>query len=276
MQPRAAMPSVSILCFGMLFVLLAFAASPVPAQIVECRGVQTERGLKVLVDDFRPAGGAAASPDFMERLAAVMELNRIQLSAESGRTLKVLRCHKRFPSDASDFDPDFVRQLDGRDVILEFWGVLSTRADAQGRRVDEVIVRYVLIPLRQTELQSSQSPPGVYLVRLRAEPGAVSDLIDLFDQSLELSAFTALAIGLKAASSVPPDYDAATQNFCKAQTLLAESVKKDPKVSHGALVQHVTSLAAETVQKARRDTNYAGGWRLVSDEVAKSPCQRPR
>lgn len=252
---------------------LLVSALPGSADLRECRGVATA-GYKVLLDDIPPLG-AEPPPAELKRFMKELEfkvsttLEQLGLEAGPGIRLVVVRCENRQPEGEGDFSKRLVDGLNAQDVVLELWGNTNGGTDEQGKRYHEAFIGYALIPVRFYEFDSGD-PAGVYTVRHRKEVTAsTGEVLDLFAQATELSAYAAIGVGTK--SMKVHDYDRALQYLCKSELLLKQAGTA-PGASQGSLLNYVRRLAVETVAKARQDPTYTGAIKLLSTPQASAPC----
>lgn len=262
-KPVIILATVGFLCF----------APSLPAQMRDCEGIRTERGNKVLLDDITYAAIDRPSADepfpSMERLEYKLHSNIEQLRVESGTMIKILRCSGRRPQNENVFDRSLIEQLDNKDVVLEIWGKIA-QSKEHGVRVHNAFLRYVLIPIRYSELTSG-GPSGIYRIEYPMKTTEKADeVLNLFDQAVEMKAYVAIGVGIN--SFKVQKYDLALKNLCIGQGLLSQQTTRRPDFDPKGLIEYIRDQAVKVIQKARNDSSYKGAIKLLSDQLAANPC----
>lgn len=247
---------------------IAGAAS---AQIVECRGVATERGPKVLLDDIAYVGSGPAPALLMKKVDFKVRTALEAAGLEAAAPV-VVPCVNRKPRGAGDFDRGIVERLDDSDALVEVWGVIAQTAGAGGN-VHDVSLSYLLVPARRIELDAGR-PRGVYETLFSTAPGSsIDDVLRVFDQSEELKAYIEIGTGLKAARSGRHEE---TQRFlCRGVLRLWPAGAAPRNLEHRALLEFALATATDAVQKARADPRYDGPLKLLTAQQAALACGRP-
>ena len=249
------------------------------AALVECPPISATQGSKVVVDEVRPAAGAAAPLSAFEerRLQNAIHQQIGQLSAERPAEVQAVICRQRWPEGPDEFSPQLSRNLMDHDVLIELWG-----ESEQGL----ALIQYAVLPVR---VRAGTHLPGVYASAYSF--GASGGIETLFRDARELQAFTALALGFRAreearAASTIGDADKLARSarfndarnyFCEAERLLSEAEARadafgpDPQ-QWKALIALATDAAAETARAARADPDYVGALKLLPDSLLAS-CQ---
>lgn len=250
--------------------------APVHAEIVDCSGVTTTSGYKILLDELSYSRDIFSSDNelrlFLERLRFKLQTKLESLRLEETTRLNVLQCRGRRPVDESEFSRGIVDALNSRDVLIEVWGTLDANVEDHEIRDRVALIGYAVIPVRYYE-NASATLPGIYIVRYSKQSfGPTKAFLDMLGQAIEFDAFTAVAFGVK--SFKVHNYDQALQYLCKADILLNESTRQpsgesDPK--RKALIAYVRRVAGDCVSAARADPNYQGAIRLL---LKNGPCPK--
>lgn len=221
--------------------VVLFSSLPCRGQLIDCGGVSSLSGAKVLLDDIVFEDESPGFQQAMGRLRFQLETALEELRLESVMDLKVLRCKGRRPSGEADFTPALVSVLDSRNVVLEVWG--SIMPDTNSGTGCQALVGYALIPVRLRERAS-----GVYEVEYQSSAQGSHRVLDIFRQAIELQAFTAISIGLHNLES--KNYDRARAVLCRAESLLRKTRPNE--------LQYVQRLGREVVRMAKQDPGYIG------------------
>ena len=243
----------------------ALIAAPAAAQIVPCPPISRTQNYKLVLDDFTLSGSAEPNLNvFMEALRASLRLSLERLHADSRVHVELVRCTKRRPQAESDFDKAQVRLLNSHRVVVEMWAVGSTTADANKQPEYRAFISYVLVPVRH--LVAGQVP-DVVTVELKGRAGEPLDgLLEAFDRSAELGAYSAASLGTKLLQE--RNYDQARTYLCKADAMLASAKSSAPPA---ALVAWVRDLSVKVIEQAWGDPSYQGAMRLREGQ-APPPC----
>jgi len=227
-----------------LLAIFSFSSLPCRSQLIDCRGLGTLDGAKVLLDDIVFTGEPPGLQQAMGRLRFQLETALQAMRLEPTMDLKVLRCVGRRPQGEADFTPAMVSVLNTRNVVLEIWGSVMPATSAGGKGC-EALVGYALIPVRSRERTS-----GVYEVEYQSSVSAPgSGALDIFRQAHELQGFTAISIGLHNLEA--GNYDRARAALCRAKFLLQ-------KTQSGKMIEYVQRLGHEVIEIAKRDPAYTG------------------
>jgi hypothetical protein len=108
---------------------MTLALAPGPARALgSCAGISPSTESKFVISRLVAAGLKDADQIKAANYAYQAASNlAVTLSAALNVPLVVVRCDQRAPNvDGSDFPPDVVSELNGRNVLLEIWGNLST------------------------------------------------------------------------------------------------------------------------------------------------------
>ncbi len=138
-------------------------------------------------------------------LLAAFEMHFDKADASLGSLAKVIYCPQRQLRDPNNYDANVTGVLNDERVLLE----VGARASG-----DDIIVAYVVVPLRHYEFHNAQPPrlPG-YHEALYEQAQIETGLADLFRGNAELHLLAALALGLrheKAAEAAPPSNERKT------------------------------------------------------------------
>lgn len=243
--------------------LLALSAG---AQIIECPGARVPGQQKILLDDITVSGTPSDPVEaqlLMAQIRAAVHMKVEQFRAQSPVPITVVRCEGRRPS-GEDFDSDLVRSLNSHDVLVETWASVTTTADVSGAAGVRGLLGFAVIPVRQ-----DRAVVGVHLILFRRSAAATEEaMLELFGQSRELQAFTALAVGVKARRS--REYERALRQVCEAQDLLASLAAGQSDLA--GLQAYARDAITGIVQEARQatPTNLIQLW---TPEEAARPCQ---
>ncbi|WP_170764703.1 hypothetical protein [Ruegeria lacuscaerulensis] len=131
-------------------------------------------------------------------LLAAFEMHFDKADASLGSLANVIYCPQRQMRDSDNYDANVTGVLNDERVLLEVGARVSG---------DDIIVAYVVIPLRHYEYHNARPPrmPG-YHEALYEQTQIDAGLADLFRGNAELRLMAALALGLrheKAAEAVP-------------------------------------------------------------------------
>jgi hypothetical protein len=256
--------------------LLFWWISPAECAIQDCRGISTEVGYKVLVDEISYLSNTPVSPVearmFAERIKFGVNGALNQLKLEAGPQVKVVACKDRKP-DVADFDLSLVKNLNSRQVVLELWGIVGPSLDAKGISQNEAYINYALIPVRLNELSSEElgQAPGIYEIQyLKKSSGGSSEIPDILTQAPELSAYAAIGLGINHLKQL--NYDNAYGCLCQGISILTRAQAGEPGSPNKPLLDYAGNLVRETIRKARQDSSRRTGVGEFSDEQAKTPC----
>lgn len=122
-------------------------------------------------------------------LLAAFEMHFDQADASLGSLAKVIYCPQRQMRDPNNYDASVTGVLNDERVLLEVGARVSG---------EDIIVAYVVIPLRHYEYHNAQPPrmPG-YHEALYEQARIETGLADLFRGNAELRLLAALALGLR-------------------------------------------------------------------------------
>lgn len=247
------------------------SAGPASAQIVECRGVATELGPKVLLDEIAYFG-AGPPPALLMKKVDFKIRTALEAAGLEADAPAVIPCANRKPRGAGDFDRGIVERLDDSDALVEVWGVIAQSAAAGGGTHD-VSLSYLLVPARRIELDSGR-PRGVYETLFSTAPGSsIDDVLRVFDQSEELKAYIEIGAGLKAARA--GRHEETQRSLCRGVLRLWPAGPAPRNPEHRALLEYALTTAAAAVQKARSDPRYDGPLKLLTAQQAALACGRP-
>jgi hypothetical protein len=263
---------------GVAFWIVLLFCRPLPAEcdIQDCKGISTEVGYKVLVDEISYLSNAPFDKAQAELFAARVRfgvngaLNQLKL--EAGPQVKVVACKDRKP-EAADFDLPLVKNLNSKQVVLELWGVVGPGVDAKGMAQHEAYINYAVIPVRLNELSTGElgQAPGIYEIQYRQKSSGGSSVVpDILTQAPELSAYAAIGLGINHLKQ--QNYDNAYGCLCQGISILTRAQAGEPGSPNKPLLDYAGSLVRETIRKARQDPSRRTGVGEFSDEQAKTPC----
>jgi hypothetical protein len=248
----------------------SLSAGTASAQIVECRGVTTELGPKVLLDEIAYLGAGPAPALLMRKVNFKMR-TALEAAGLEAAAPRVVPCANRKPRGAGDFDRGIVERLDDNDALVEVWGVIA-QTSAAGGSTHDVSLSYLLIPARRIELDSGR-PQGVYETLFSTSPGSsIDDVLRVFDQSEELKAYIEIGAGLKAARS--GRHEETQRSLCRGVLRLWPAGAAPANLEHRALLEYALGTAVKAVQTARADPRYDGPLKLLTPQQAALACGR--
>ena len=254
-------------------VATAALADAARAQLIDCRDSVTGMGYQIYFDELTFTTDALKSDpqlqSIMNRLAFKYQSRAedIGFSFPTARLL-VHVCGGRKPAGESEFTTSALERLDENDVILEVWGVLDARREADGSLADRrARIACMLVPVLMDEDAPDRRDAGRQFIEYpKDSTQAVTDLADLLEQSQELEAYIAVTLGVNMARN--GEYDDAVSQLCMAQIMLAASPTSGDR-GPAALLGYIQRTWQAVVEKARSDPDYEGPLREQQE-----PCTR--
>jgi hypothetical protein len=264
------------------FATAAALSGNASAALIDCKPPQDATYLVFLSEpQFTPR----AFPDhnamlrFFNRLHQHLdERHDREMAGLESVDFRVARCENRVPAiDGADYTDDVVRNLYGRKVVVEIWGELDRKLDANSRRQPTAQMNYLLVPIRRGVIKGSDKVPGVLRFDYPDRQIVATDFVDLVSNA-DLHAFVASAIGVSAFDN--NDFRLAHQMLCRASAQLKRTAERLAAVPttkvqgdrirdlHGFLV----ALARESVIGGR---NVAPPLEFAILQEPANPCPGP-
>ncbi len=235
-----------------------------------CPGIERAEGIKVVLDKLEFKG-----PDGRTHL--ITEELKNEFSFELMSRLKNLfpdddphpvLCSMRAPSpDGSDFDPELVRSLNGRSVLLEIWGAIK-QENKNGQPAFGGNILMMIIPVRHYP----ENGGGRLDFQILSYPASITGKWETASPKIalgtEFNVYAGIAQGMKELKN--ESYDKAKKCFSKARIEWDRALKKgnlaNTPTDQGRVLDYIQSLEDSTVAKAARDPHYKGS--LVAVEIA--------
>ncbi|SEC69163.1 hypothetical protein SAMN05519104_1882 [Rhizobiales bacterium GAS188] len=238
---------------------LAPASGPALAQ-GSCPGISPSTEPKFVISRLVAAGLKDADQIKAANYAYQAALHlAVTLSAAWNVPIDVVQCGQRAPNvDGSDFAPDVVRELNGRNVLFEMWGNLST-SQAGGKATAEGLVVTFVFPMLKS------GPPWPQTARLtrafKAKAVPMKDMFtSMFTQGRHFEVFAAVAFGMT--ESRNNRFDSAQKALCQASLALQQSrgdpIWSDLGLDTKTLGPAIDALLQNNIDAAKKDTSYRG------------------
>jgi hypothetical protein len=257
--------------------LLAASIAPAPAELKPCgSGVE---GFKVYADGMLQTDSVslveAQHPD-LGRLQVI--LDSVARSVEDlkddlqGVPFHMIRCSERQPTGEGEFNPAMLQRMLESKVILEVWGRLDARQDANGVFQPVAELSYLVVPLR-THAQADDHLGGYYSADYVGVIAQDPD-VELVDHAEEVKPFTALGLGLRHLEN--QDFVQAFTAFCTAHRLLLDIPDTSP-VGENLDLDKLRAWTSDTVWVVHRlatapDTPQ-NAIKLLGPEVIAETCK---
>jgi hypothetical protein len=220
--------------------------------------------------------------DFMKRLTKQLDDGldrRWARSPNPNPDVRFVNCVGRTPSPGGqDFVASVVDTMYGRRVLLEVWGLLDARADAEGKRLPSAEVSFLLVPMKFAANRSETAPkPLQRLDYVAPAPVAAPDFVGLIAKPQDIDAFVAAALGFKLLRE--RRHELAHRNLCYAGTQLQKIEKRLPpgreRDDIAALQAFVLASAARAIEAVREPPPAGaspGTPSLLALQDPKDPC----
>jgi hypothetical protein len=235
-----------------VIVALVITIKPVLGSPKPCQ--PPDAAYKIFFDPVRPFD-TDSPPGGVKRLRGYLSTS-LKRHLESLRVerpeLLPVPCALRAP-ESSDFDSNQVEWLNNRKVVMELWGTI----DDAGKKKYDANVNVAVIPASVVTLAKS-NPPVIFTLTQRVRESATPDeLLDVFKEYRQVSAYALIGVGLRAKEE--PNWDSAYDYLCKGKAELQPLARPQDQ----AFLQYVTVQVDQVVRGAQNDPKYVGTFKLL-------------
>ena len=183
-----------------------------------CESLDNTDGPKVVVGNITHETPSGQTESLTEKHDVRMLIELISMLRDlcPGADPTPVVCANRSPSnDGSDFEPDFVKALNRRDVLLEVWGEIKETTVADGTAYSAEVCM-MLIPVRHYESGTSLVDHHLLIYQSSGQ-GSVEDAFIEIMLHTEFQVYTLVAYGMKAFKN--EEFDTAKKYLAKARIL---------------------------------------------------------